>query len=81
MCANLVPEILRAPEERVLVAGAQRRFQPSADSLPCSAVHVLGSCIPTPPIFKLHFFFYTLQQGHRITTHCNRPLKSANKQK
>lgn len=57
MCANLVSEILRAPEERVSVAGAQRRFQPSADSLPCSAVRVLGSCIPTPPFSNYTFFF------------------------
>lgn len=58
VCAHLVPEILRIPEERVLNAGAQRKFQLSADSLSCSVARTLGSCVPqlpNPP-FQITFF-------------------------
>lgn len=82
MCAHLVPEILRTPEERVLNAGAQRKFQLSADSLSCSVARTLGSCVPQPPNPPFsNYIFYTLLQGHPIMTHCNNFLKSGNKQK
>lgn len=79
VCAHLALEILRTPEECVLNARAQCKSQLSADSLSCSAVCTLGSCIfPLPPFF-LKYIFYTLQQGHPILTHCNPLLMFRNR--